>query len=119
LLLVASDGDDRVSTRTANIDLTPAALKCDFELGWPTALGFSRFLRVCIPHDVNATHINGVHCTAGIATLELRRSARSGLTRRPLWWQLASGATTTIGPAAPECLPANDDARPTNKDKSL
>ena len=27
MLLVASDGDDRVSTRTANIDLTPAALK--------------------------------------------------------------------------------------------
>ena len=72
LLLAAPDGDDRVSTRTATIDLTPAALECDVEPGWLTALGLSRFLRPCIargqrqPHRRCPRHCRLCHAGAAI-----------------------------------------------------
>ena len=62
-------------------------------------------------HAVNASHIDGGHDTAGFATLVLRSSQRSGLSHRALSRQRTGRASTTIGPAAPEYLPANDDAR--------
>jgi len=67
LLLAASDGGDWRSTRTANIDLTPAAGEFDVELDWSTAFDPSRSLHLGIAHAVNASHIAGVHSTAGFA----------------------------------------------------
>ncbi len=60
------------TTRTANIDLTPTARELDVELGWSTAFGPGRSLRLGIAHGVNAGHVAGVHDTAGFATLVLR-----------------------------------------------
>jgi subtilisin family serine protease len=61
-----------LTTRTANIDLTPTARELDVELGWSTAFGPGRSLRLGIAHAVNAGHVAGVHDTAGFATLVLR-----------------------------------------------
>ncbi len=68
LLLAASDGGDGVSTRTANIDLTPAATERDVELGWSTTFNPSRSLRLVIAHAVRAGHIAGIHGTSDFAT---------------------------------------------------
>ncbi|WP_344691906.1 S8 family serine peptidase [Sphingomonas cynarae] len=61
-----------LTTRAANIDLTPTARELDVELGWSTAFGPNRSLRLGIAHAVNAGHVAGVHDTAGFATLVLR-----------------------------------------------
>jgi hypothetical protein len=61
-----------LTTRTVNIDLTPTARELDVELGWSTAFGPNRSLRLGIAHAVNAGHVAGVHDTAGFATLVLR-----------------------------------------------
>lgn len=68
LLLAASDGSNWVSTRTANIDLTPAAGGFDVECGCFTAFGPRWSLRLSIAHAVNAVHIAGIHGTADFAT---------------------------------------------------
>ncbi len=68
LLLAASDGGDGVSTRSANIDLTPAAAECDVELGWSTAFDPRRSLRLSSIHAVNAVPIAGIRRTADFAT---------------------------------------------------
>ncbi|GAA3724920.1 hypothetical protein GCM10022268_36150 [Sphingomonas cynarae] len=61
-----------LTTRTASIDLMPTARELDVELGWSTAFGQGRSLRLGIAHAVNAGHVAGVHDTAGFATLVLR-----------------------------------------------
>ncbi len=61
-----------LTTRTANIDLTPTARELDVELGWSTAFGQSRSLRLGIAHAVNAGHVAGIQDIAGFATLVLR-----------------------------------------------
>jgi subtilisin family serine protease len=61
-----------LTTRTASIDLAPTARELDVELGWSTAFGPGRSLRLGIAHAVNAGHVAGVHDTAGFATLVLR-----------------------------------------------
>jgi hypothetical protein len=61
-----------LTTRTVRIDLTPTARELDIELGWSTAFGPTRSLRLGIAHAVNAGHVAGVHDTAGFATLVLR-----------------------------------------------
>jgi len=68
LLLAASDGGDGVSTRTANIDLTPAAAECDVELGWSTNFDPRRSLRLSSTQAVNAVPIAGIRRTANFAT---------------------------------------------------
>lgn len=61
-----------LTTRTASIDLTPTVRELDVELGWSTAFGPGRSLRLGIAHALNVGHVAGVHDTAGFATLVLR-----------------------------------------------
>lgn len=68
LLLATSNGGDGVGTRSANIDLTPAAAECDVELGWSTAFDPRRSLRLSSIHAVNAVAIAGIRRTADFAT---------------------------------------------------